>query len=389
MRYIQMACFTLALVALACSASAADPGYSGNNENASASFFGSDADLQHIADSIVAGERVQGVVIGLLEPDGRRRIFTAGRAGGGRPSLGDNTVFEIASLTKTFTGTLLADAVLRGEVRLDDPVANYLPADVRMPSYNGQQITLLDLATHRSGLPRIATGFTPPDQANPYATFDDVQLYRWLSTHQLERAPGEKVEYSNLGTGLLGHALARAAGVRDFPQLVRNRILRPLGMRHTDFKRSAKLKPWLATGHDEKGAEVSYWDVAALTGAGGLNSTAADMLTFVDANTGPATKPIERAMRLAHEPRAAFVDDKKIGLGWQSSLQDGRTIINHTGGSGGFSSAIAIDPQNGAGVIILTNSANFWRREEIAFYLIKGAVHGYPPYVPATSSSQK
>jgi serine-type D-Ala-D-Ala carboxypeptidase/endopeptidase len=388
MRYGQVACIAFAFVALACPARAAAPDYSENNESVSASFFGSDADLQHIADSIVAGERVQGVVIGLLEPDGRRRIFTAGHAGAGRPSLSDNTVFEIASLTKTFTGTLLADAVLRGEVRLDDPVAKYLPPSVKMPSYNGQHVTLLDLATHRSGLPRIATGFTPPDQANPYATFDDAQLYRWLSNYQLERAPGDKAEYSNLGTGLLGHALARAAGVRDFPELVKIRILRPVGMRHSDFKRS-RLKRWLATGHNEKGTAVSYWDVAALTGAGGLNSTAADMLAYIDANTGPPIKPIERAMRLAHEPRVEFVEDKRIGLGWQSSQQDGRTVVSHTGGSGGFSSAIAIDPQNGAGVIILTNSANFWRREEIAFYLLKGAVHGYPAYVPATSSSGK
>lgn len=349
-----------------------------------ASHFGSDADLQNIADRIAEGERVKGVVIGLLEPDGRRRVFVAGTAGQGCRPLDEHTVFEIASITKTFTGTLLADSVLRGEVRLNDPVAKYLPADVKMPTFNGQHVTLLDLATHRSGLPRLATGFTPPDQANPYAAFDEAHLYKWLSTHQLDRAPGDKAEYSNLGTGLLGNALARAAGGRDFPQLVRRRILRPLGMSHTGFKRSADLNRWLAKGHNEKGAEVPYWDIAALTGAGGLNSTVTDMLNYLDANLGLPTTPMERAMRFAHQPQADFIDDKKIGLGWQISQQNGRAVLSHTGGSGGFSSAVALDPGGCAGVVILTNSANFWRREEIAFYLLKGNVRGYPPYVGTT-----
>src|SRR5688500_10209822 len=156
-----------------------------------ASFFRPDADLKEVLDNIVTVRRVKGVAIGLLEPNGGRRIFVAGTAGPGL-SFGPETIFEIGSVTKTFTGTLLADAVRRGEVKIDDPVANYLPAGVRIPSRDGRQITLLDLATHRSGLPRLPTGFTAPDMSNPYAAFYDARFYAWLSAYQLERTPGER-----------------------------------------------------------------------------------------------------------------------------------------------------------------------------------------------------
>ena len=207
MRYTHVTLLA-ASIALAAQPSGSAP--SAAKPQAQASFFGEDANLQKVADGIVAFERMKGVALGFLEPNGRRRVFIAGDAGAGSRALSANTVFEIGSITKTFTGALLADAVLRGEVKLDDPVAKYLPAGGKMPVREGRQITLLDLATHRSGLPRIATGFTAPDPANPYATFDDAKLLAWLSEHELQRLPGEKAEYSNVGAGLLGYALARA-----------------------------------------------------------------------------------------------------------------------------------------------------------------------------------
>jgi D-alanyl-D-alanine-carboxypeptidase/D-alanyl-D-alanine-endopeptidase len=384
MRYIHFALLACAAAALATPPSASAPASS--SPQSQASFFGGDANLQKVADGIVAFERMKGVAVGFLEPNGRRRIFIAGDAGAGGRPLGRETVFEIGSVTKTFTGALLADAVLRGEVKLEDPVAKYLSANVKMPVRGNRQITLLDLATHRSGLPRIATGFDAPDPTNPYATFDDARLLAWLSGYELERPPGEKPEYSNVGTGLLGYALARAAGVKDFPQLVRQRILRPLGMRSTDFDRSRVPSEWLAKGHDDKGAVVPYWDVASLSGAGGLNSTIGDMLTYLEANIGRPKNRIERAMRMAHQPRAGFTDGK-IGLAWQIREKNGRTLLLHNGGTGGFSSVMAFDPKTGAGVVILANSASFWRREDIAVRLLNGNVAGFPGFDPATESS--
>ena len=376
---------TALLVAFALAASAA--AMAAPREAAETSFFGADANLQKVPDGIVALERMKGAVVGFLEPDGRRRIFIAGDAGAGSRPLSADTIFEIGSITKTFTGALLAEAVLRGEVELDDPVANYLPAGVTMPSWGDRPITLLDLATHRSGLPRIATGFKAQDPANPYATFDDAKFEEWLSAHELQRAPGEKAEYSNVGAGLLGYALARAAGVRDFPQLVRERILNPLGMRRSDFDRSRLPSDWLAKGHDEKGALVPYWDVASLSGAGGLNSTIGDMLTYLEANTGPPKNRIERAMSMAHQPLADFGKDRKIGLAWQIREGDGPTLLFHNGGTGGFSSVIAFNPETGAGVVILANSASFWRREDIAVRLLEGNVAGFPGFDPSREST--
>src|SRR5204862_268966 len=112
-----------------------------------------------------------------------------------------NTLFEIGSMTKTFTATNLADMVARGEVRLDDPVAKYLPDSAHVPSRNGKQITLVDLAIQSSGLPRLPSNLAPRDPGNPYADYSVQQLYAFLAAYQLTRDIGATSEYSNLGVG--------------------------------------------------------------------------------------------------------------------------------------------------------------------------------------------
>lgn len=134
-------------------------------------FFPPDEAVREFVRPYVDKRQARGIVVGLLEPDGTRRVLTFGEAGEGARPLAASSVFEIGSITKTFTGTVLADMVRRGEVKLDDPVAKYLPAGVRVPSRNGRLITLLDLATHTSGLPRFPTGYEPPDPGNPYAQY--------------------------------------------------------------------------------------------------------------------------------------------------------------------------------------------------------------------------
>lgn len=333
--------------------------------------FLSDSEIKDALQTLVTDNRVKGIALGLLEPNGRRRIIVAGDAGAGVRRLGRKTVFEIGSITKTFTGALLAEAVRRGEVKLDDPVSKYLPENVRVPSHGGRIISLLDLATQRSGLPRLPTGYVPPDAANPYADFDEAKLHDWLSAHQLARAPGEKPEYSNLGAGLLGHALARAAGMRDFQQLVRERIIAPLGMRNTGFGSARGLGRLLAQGHDEKGTPVSHWDVSILAGAGGINASITDMLQYLAANSGPPANLLERSMRAAHQPREQLSKDWRIGLFWQSRQRDGQTVVTHSGGTGGFSSAVAFDPASGAGAVLLANSGDFDSGDDLLFQLLK------------------
>ncbi len=282
-------------------------------------------------------------------------------------------MFEIGSITKTFTGIILSDMVRRGEVSLDDPIAKYLPPEAKVPSRGGRQITLLDLATHSSSLPRVPTGYKIPDRTNPFAHYQAEHLYEFLSRYELEQDVGTKPVYSNLGMGLLGHLLSRAAGTKDFPALVRQRITGPLGMTMTDYGRAGAMGAAMVKGHDSKGEPVPYWDVGVLAGAGGLNADAEDMLDYLAANAAKPSTPLQVAMRDAHRPRRK-INDKglSIGLGWQSRTRNGLTVVEHGGGTAGFETHVGFDPASGAGVVVLGNSDGFDSRDEVAFELLRG-----------------
>jgi CubicO group peptidase (beta-lactamase class C family) len=159
-----------------------------------------------------------GIVVGMIGPDGRKVVGYGALEKGDPRVLNGDTVFEIGSVTKVFTSLLLSDMAQRGQVALTDPVSKYLPASVRMPQRNGKQITLQDLATHTSGLPRLPANLKPKDSANPYADYSVAQLYEFLSSYELPRDIGSQYEYSNLGGGLLGHVLARYAGMDYEPK---------------------------------------------------------------------------------------------------------------------------------------------------------------------------
>src|SRR6185369_1631387 len=216
----------------------------------------------------VESGRSAGIVVGLLEADGRTRVVAYNEHKHGEPDFNARTMFEIGSITKTFTASILADMVARGEVKLDDPVSKFLPGTVKVPARGGKQITLLDLATQSSGLPRMPTNFQPKDGANPYADYTVQQMYDFISGYQLPRDIGAQYEYSNLGFGLLGQALALRAG-KSYGELVRERILQPLGMNSTTIELSADQKARLAPGHGPNGSVVSNWDIPGLAGAGG------------------------------------------------------------------------------------------------------------------------
>jgi CubicO group peptidase (beta-lactamase class C family) len=174
----------------------------------------SDSEIRQIlSDRIDRDHQSIGIVIGVIEPSGRRIVTYGNLAKDDKRTLDGNTVYEIGSITKVFTSLLLADMVQHGEVVLTDPVAKYLPPEVKVPERGGKQITLEDLATHTSGLPRMPSNFTPKDPANPYADYSVEQMYQFISGYQLTRDIGSQYEYSNLGGGLLGHALARRAGM--------------------------------------------------------------------------------------------------------------------------------------------------------------------------------
>lgn len=321
--------------------------------------FPADEDLRVMLRYLVEEGATPGIVLGILEADGSTRVLYEGSAGPESPPLGPRSAFEIGSINKTFTGTLLADMVARGEVAFDDPVAKYLPKEVTVPSWEGREITLLDLATHHSGLPRLAGNHMPADMSNPYADYTVETLYEFLSSHELRREPGTEFEYSNLGMGLLGHALARAAGT-TYRDLLRARILEPLGMQMTGYALEGELGEWMTVGHDEEGQPVSFWTgTEAIDGAGGLRSNVHDMLTYVEANIGPADTDLERAMRDAQRVRERVDEDRGIGLGWMVRDYEGRKLVVHGGGTGGFSTMIGFDPEKGVGFVRLANGGEF------------------------------
>lgn len=278
------------------------------------------------------------------------------------------TLYEIGSVTKVFTTTLLADMVKRGEARLDDPVSKYLPANFKIPAFNDKPITLEHLATQTSGLPRMPDNFKPANRENPYIDYTAENLAEFLSKHTLARAPGEKFEYSNLGMGLLGHVLSVRLKM-SLEDAFKKRILEPLGMKNTAMVLTPELKARLVPGFNEAGKPTANWDFAVLGAAGGLRSTPEDVATFVGANLGLKKSNLADVFVAAQEPRAAAnAPDRRIGLGWQILTRNENEIIWHNGGTGGYRSFIGFDKKRKKGVAVLANAA--LDLDDIGLYLL-------------------
>ncbi len=264
------------------------------------------------------------------------------------------TIFEIGSITKTFTGLLLADMVLKNEVGIHDPVEKFLPPSAKVPSFEGRKITLEDLATHTSALPRIPDNLKPKNPLNPYADVTEDQIYDCLSRVTLSRSPGEKYEYSNLGMGLLGLALSKRAG-SSYEDLIQTRILKPLRMANTTTNVATADKGRLSFPHDADGLVSSYWDIPVISGAGAIKSTINDMAIYLVANMFERPTPLEDIIKFAQRPRHDADLGMKIGLAWHI-MKDGSTVW-HNGGTGGFRSFIGFDSKRMTGVVVLSNSA--------------------------------
>jgi CubicO group peptidase (beta-lactamase class C family) len=322
----------------------------------SAQALPSDSAIRAILKTRVDSGHAVGLVVGIVE-QGRRRYVAYGRVAAGRAQIDEHTILEIGSISKTFTGLLLADAVTRGKVRLDQPVTELLPTGTAVPAKDGKAITLEQLSTHRSGLPPVPANLAPMDPADPYAGYDVRRLYAFLAGYALPRTPGERALYSNLGAGLLGHALTRRAGVPSWGTLVERRITRPLGMHETYVEVPAALRARLAIGHDQTMVAVPAWHLDALAGAGALRSTAADMLVYLAAMVDTVRGPLRPAMALARTPRADFGPGSRIALGWMVSGAPTQPFWWHNGGTGGFRSFAAFDPARQVGVVVLSNSA--------------------------------
>jgi CubicO group peptidase (beta-lactamase class C family) len=338
-----------------------------------------DSVIRQVIEARVAAEGSTGMVVGVLELGRPRFVATGVRGAAGSAPLDPQTLFEIGSISKTFTTTLLALMVVNGEVKLEDPAQRFLPPGVTMPSKDGRQITLLDLATSTSGLPRMPP-IEPTDPMNPYADYDAKKLYAFLNGFTLTRAPGEAYEYSNLGMGLLGHLLALKAG-QPYEQLVRERILLPLGMKETWIVLPPKERARLAQGHNRDGDVMANWDFDVLAGAGGWRSTPADMLRYLQAALTPPATPLGRAFTLATtSQRPTGMTDVTIALGWHVISRQGQQIVFHNGETGGYHSWTGFNRTTGSNALVLAASAG--DIDDIGLNLVDATIPRRDPPAP-------
>ena len=330
-----------------------------------------DAEIHKIlAERVGPENRGIAMVVGVIDARGRRIVSYGSLAKDDKRPLNGDTVFEIGSMTKVFTSLILMDMVQHKEVALDDPVAKFLPEAAKIPERNGRKITLQDLSTQTSGLPRMPSNFEPKDPANPYADYSVDRMYQFLSGYQLTRDIGERYEYSNLGVGLLGHALSLRAR-QNYETLVRARICDPLGMKDTRITLTPDMQARLAAGHNGAGNPVPNWDLPTFAGAGALRSTANDILTFLAANLGFTQTPLASAMAAEISIRKPTgTPNLEIAYAWHVLSKEGRTIIWHNGGTGGYRTWMGFDPKARAAVVVLSNISTNEGPDDIGRHLL-------------------
>lgn len=302
--------------------------------------------------------RRAGLVIGVLR-DGATSVRGRSSDGG---VLDGRSMFEIGSITKTFTSLLLADGVVRGDWSLATPVRDLLPAGTQVPSRDGVEITLEHLATHTSGLPNapipiISGSLTMLRGRDPYADLTTDGLLRALAGAALKRTPGTPaVHYSNLGVGVLGQAMAHAAGT-PYGELLATRVLRPLGLvdTATDAQLDSVQRSRLVPGHRGRGRPAAAWPLEGMPAAGALRSTADDMLRYLSAQLSPDDTPLGEAIRMTHVLRH---DDRKltIGLGWMR-IDKPHRLWWHNGGTGGYRSFAGFRPDRRDAAVVLSNQS--------------------------------
>ncbi|MEX0287961.1 MAG: serine hydrolase [Flavobacteriaceae bacterium] len=307
-----------------------------------------------------------GVVIGIIDDDGSRYYSFGVKSLKTNEKVDEHSIFEIGSISKTFTGILLADMVIKGELTLEDPLQSLLPEGVTAPTRNEAQIKLVHMANHTSALPRMPDNFNPANPFNPYVDYTEKQLYDFLSGHSLRRDIGAQYEYSNYAMGLLGHVLAAKKNT-SYEELMLAVIAKPLGMDNTGITLSEVMKKNLAMGHNG-GVEVENWDLTTLAGAGAIRSSAVDMISFLAANMGKEESTLYPAMQLAHKNSREEDAEPRVGLGWHIRVKEGTEIIWHNGGTGGYRTFAGFVKDENKGVVVLTNSTV--GADDIGFHLL-------------------
>ncbi len=282
------------------------------------------------------------------------RYYNFGTKTLGGAAVDEHSIYEIGSISKVFTAILLAQKVVDGKMKLDDPIKKYLPADVKVPQRGSAEIALGNLSDHTSALPRMPSNFTPANPANPYADYTVKQMYEFISGYELTRDIGAQYEYSNLAQGLLGHILALQSGTSYEALMIQN-IASPLGMKETKITFDENMKKNLAMGYSS-GRQVENWDLPTLAGAGAIRSSTADMLKFLSANMGMKKTSLRKAMDLTLQVRHDKASGNRVGLGWHIVKGKNGDVFWHNGGTGGYRTFAGFVKETGMGVVVFTNS---------------------------------
>ena len=308
---------------------------------------------------IEVDKRAVGMAVCVVTPD-RERLVAHGceRLGEGCPVTSE-TVFEIGSITKVFTALLLADMARRGAVGFDDPVARHLPGDFHLPALDGRSITLADLGTHTSGLPRF-----PPFVGTPFssawlealAQFSEGDFKAWLADVHPQRRAGTAWEYSNAGYALLGMALAHRGG-RPYEELLQTRLIDALGLHGTAFRPSAMMKARLAEGHDPALKPSPPLDLGIFTAAGGLLSTPRDLSRFAAVILAGSGARIAQDNRLLLTvQRAAPPIGGMQALGWEVLDAPGGAFVSKDGVTLGQTASMVFEPDRPRAIIAFSNT---------------------------------
>jgi serine-type D-Ala-D-Ala carboxypeptidase/endopeptidase len=312
-----------------------------------------------LADALKSGALAPGtsggVSIGVVE-HGVRRVFSYGAAK-------TDSIFEIGSVTKTFTGLMLAQMVAQGKAKLDEPVRELLPpGTVAKPE--GLEITLLDLAARRSGLRWFPANLYSADANNPYADYTPAKLYAFIGRHGVAKRSDAPIRNSELAFGLLGQALADRAG-ESYSALLKDEIAGPLGLMDTTISLSTEQQKRLIPGHDADHRPALAWDFDAFAGVGAIRSTAGDMLTYLEANLHPESiKPaagfptaatLPAALIKSHEIEAEVSPGTHIALAWLYETETGNYRYN--GATGGYSAYVLFNPKGDFAAVVLLNTA--------------------------------
>lgn len=327
-----------------------------------------DSVVQDAVTLYMSNENVAGISVGIIQ-NGVSHVYNFGETKKGSGQVpAANTLYEIGSVTKTFTGILLANAVIQGRVKPEDDIRLYLPGNYPELEFAGYHVQLVHLSNHTSRLPsqpRIPQ--TDEDPFSPSVTFTDSMLYHILREITPDTIPGIRREYSNFAVGLLGIILEKVYGL-EYEKLLKKYILNPYGMNQTKISLTKADFKKVSQGYDVEGNATSYWRNRIAEPGGGIRSTISDMLLYMKAQLNKN----DSAACLSH--KITFGDTKRgTGLNWGvSTTKEGHLRWAHDGGTDGFTSLCIIYPELNSGIILFTNNGD---HEDQSFYDIARSIY--------------